>query len=1506
MPDSSYFFNLHSKMNEALRHRRFNDFFESVAMVSELFDDPGQDLIDSDPEKADVFDLVGYGLSAVGNYAESASYYRRSLAIRQHVFGIEHTLVAISFQNLSFLFQQANEQEQAYAYKVEADKILEANKVKLNNQFARLYYEGKYMDAIPVGQELCELEQLLTGNKSLDYCETLSNLAFLYKKIGFDLERPVLYDDAERLYSMAYTIIQPYADSSPDTLGVVLINFGELYRAKGEYVKAEEFLSKALKFWQDKEGEESEKVAGAYNNLASLYQDLNQMKKAEEYFLISIDIRRKVHGDDHLLFAQGLNNIAKLYICQHRNNEAESLFIQALHILGRVLGPNHPEYLRVLSNLIELYEKTGKKANIDKVMEEFVNFSEAVALFQPFKLTELPQFTPIFDSLIKDIAKSDAEYAFPVPFSSETGNVETKDFQEELRKCIQDFSRQHYSNCIRSAMVLNAKAATFEVLQIYLICMQLLSETSDENIKSGLNSLVELTVEQSWIYKLLQLVIGKISLDKVLESASGDAKIFQAQYYAAFRALIESRFENAQGLFTLCDGVNIDVFERRVLSDKGFSYGNIGDKEKHAVISRLNNQVSQYLHVRDFNKAIEAGTNAYEFAQANCDVASRERRVALMNLATGYFLSGDLLNAKKLFVELRDVLTNDAIQDRELFSSVQNSLGVIHLDMGEFMQAEQYLKKALSFFEQSGSFNYPGYGQVLGNLAEVYRERGDFTMAHPFYIRAIKTMKSTLGEEHPEYARWLNNFGILCFQAGYYKKAKRLLAKAFRIRRKKLPREHSEIGSTLSCIAHLCIHSKNYVLAKKCLRKAALIHKKNFGTKHIKYASDLNSLSMVHFYLGETDKAQELLENSIAIMQNILPVEHPFFETLNNNLSLLYNEKGEREKAFSILANTFEIIDVKLGQIFSISSERQQLIVINQMNRTRSLLLSVLLKAKDNLAFVAQAYSLILRRKNISADIHLKQRGALFQNNSALEEKFKHILDLRMKIARKTLSGPGLEGGAHHVRLLQEWVAQKEELEAALATEQPDLNSLKNLRSINVEQIAGALPENAALVEFVYFSDSGSSHIPSGRIDIINRYVAFVLCPQRGKEIVLVDIGKAKEIDDALVSFRGQISKQVGGRHLVASLPDKYERVGKYLTATVFDPIKTAIGNCKKLFIVPDGNIYQLSFSALPGCDGYLLDEYEITYLTSGRDILNFNKRDEIIARESIVIADPNFDLEDMSYSGESMHHDYVGNDSRIPTERERALAIVESNAGQFTFIDKDVNRGCLKFHKLNGTRLEGEALGNLLNVTPFFQNDVLEGKLKACESPYILHIATHGFFLPMADNRKDKHVQAFDTELEQISKRLENPLLRSGLALAGANAWFGKRLLPPMAEDGILTAEDVISLRLEGTEMVVLSACETALGDPTTGEGVFGLQRAFTMAGAKALIMSLWKVPDEQTRDLMVDFYRNLLTGLSKSEALRKAQLFVRERFEHPYYWGAFICQGNPRPLTCDSFHGS
>jgi CHAT domain-containing protein len=449
------------------------------------------------------------------------------------------------------------------------------------------------------------------------------------------------------------------------------------------------------------------------------------------------------------------------------------------------------------------------------------------------------------------------------------------------------------------------------------------------------------------------------------------------------------------------------------------------------------------------------------------------------------------------------------------------------------------------------------------------------------------------------------------------------------------------------------------------------------------------------------------------------------------------------------------------------------------------------------------------------------------------------------------------------------------------------MNMEQKLRSIDAQAVALALPAETALVEFVRFDVLDFKAVP-GRDEPQWKpahYLAFVLFAREPDHVQMIDLGEAESIDRMIVLFRASITGEAKARHMIPlpKTPGHVVSDGTALRAAVFDPLRSALGERTRLFLAPDGDLTRLPFEVLPTADGRrLIDDYHISYLSVGRDVLLFGVASTNQPSAPLVAADPDFDLRS----------------DGAPTSAE-----ITEPLGRRS---RDLDRGKRPFERLPGTREEGKQVADKLGVQPLLQAAVLEHRLKACQSPLILHIATHGLF--MADQERDssEHQVAVAKLLmgSWMSGLLvsENPLLHSGLALAGANC-ESKGFIPPHeAEDGILTAEDVSGLDLLATELVVLSACGTGLGEVHTGEGVFGLRRAFILAGAKTLVMSLWKVPDKQTQELMVDFYRRILVGRPRADALREAQLAMKAEYPDPYYWGAFICQGNPGPLPQQS----
>jgi CHAT domain-containing protein len=653
--------------------------------------------------------------------------------------------------------------------------------------------------------------------------------------------------------------------------------------------------------------------------------------------------------------------------------------------------------------------------------------------------------------------------------------------------------------------------------------------------------------------------------------------------------------------------------------------------------------------------------------------------------------------------------------------------------------------------------------------------------------------------------------------------------------------------------------------------------------------------------MGDYPAALPLHQRAAEIRRTALGEDHPDYADSLHNLAAILTASDRAAEALPLLQQVAAIDDRMIGQVLSIGSERQRIAFLQTLRGRFYVTLSLVLEhLGESPAAVRSAFDLVLRRKAIAAEATATQRDAVLGGKyPSLRPRLQELVALRMQVARATLAGPGPEGPKAHRRRLAEWSAQKERLESELARQVPEMNLERTLRAADHRAVALALPEGVALAEFVRFPIA-DFHAVAARGEKSwqpERYMAFVLRAGDPDDVRMIDLGEAGPIDFMIADFRAGVIAVDRDRDITlsprpeVSSPVSTEGLGTRLRAALFDRLMPALEGHTRLLIAPDGDLTRLPFEVLPGADdSRLIDGYRISYLSCGRDAIRLGATATGTPTSPLLFADPDFDLEA---------------DGR-PTADPKLAA---HPAGRHSR-DLDRRRDAYHFHRLPGTRAEGQRIAALLGVQPALDAAALEGRLKdECRSPHILHLATHGFFLP--DQQPDLRPAAPGLGVEPIGfpgeepgasrlsgPQMEDPMLRSGLALAGANTWLKAGNLPEEAEDGLLTAEDVTGLDLLATELVVLSACETGLGQVHVGEGVFGLRRAFVLAGAKTLVMSLWKVPDEPTRELMEDFYGRLLAGEGRAEALRQAQLAMKAKYPDPFYWGAFICQGDPAPL--------
>jgi CHAT domain-containing protein len=526
---------------------------------------------------------------------------------------------------------------------------------------------------------------------------------------------------------------------------------------------------------------------------------------------------------------------------------------------------------------------------------------------------------------------------------------------------------------------------------------------------------------------------------------------------------------------------------------------------------------------------------------------------------------------------------------------------------------------------------------------------------------------------------------------------------------------------------------------------------------------------------------------------------------------------------------------------------------------------------------------MVLYGKAVVCDAVMDEEAATFcSTDEAVREGIRKRADLCSAIADLAVGSQGASRGDTVRQELSRLYGELERVEENLIRHCSDFGAAKTERRVSCIQVAGQLPPGAILLEYVKSVPSELLAESAGDTAFAqSRYLVFTL--DRAGHITLTDLGQADQIDSLIDVARGMIydaEKRIYSP-MAPYLEDRLKDVTAVLYRRLVAPIQESLAGATQVLISPDGALNLLPFDILPAPDGsYLIERYRISYLSSGRDLLRFD-RQPVAGREAVIVGDPDYDMTSGATASDE--------------KEDRSLLAALNSWIAAMRPDDSVSAPAQLFLSLQFSREESRVIAGTIRekghlpVREYYGAEAAENTLKQLVSPpRILHFSTHGYFIPAVwgDERR-----AFN-----------NPLLRSGLALAGANRQPSAGLPDTIhREDGILTAFEVSRMNLNGTELATLSACETGIGEPSAGEGVFGLRRAFLHAGARSVVMSLWNVPDRETAELMNGFYERWLQGMSKAEALRASalELLHQARTEkghgHPLLWGGFVLAGNP-----------
>lgn len=926
--------------------------------------------------------------------------------------------------------------------------------------------------------------------------------------------------------------------------------------------------------------------------------------------------------------------------------------------------------------------------------------------------------------------------------------------------------------------------------------------------------------------------------------------------------------------------------------------------------------------------SLHAQNGAFErsFELARRALGIRERKFGVDALEVAGSLSllsklkgelGDSREALSLLERALTILEKTHGKDSPKIAPTLNALAILHIERAGFDRAVAHLTRAIALYEREVPKNEGNISASLNNLAEVYLRRGDLRRAESLQERALVLLEKAVGPDHEDVAVLLNNMAASAVERGDYARGIPLLSRALSIHEKRLGPTHTDVAAAAGNLGEVYLRMQDTARAEPLLTRAAAIREAAHGPDHPLVANSLNNLGSLLSQKGDFKRAETLFSRAVAIYEKAFGKEHPAIAAPLTNLALIYQDRGEFNRVEASLNRVIaiqegalgamhpalalshrhlgsyyrmkgdlvravaeqekaeEINERHLGLLIATGSEEQKLALMATLaNATNTTLSTHLMSARENEAAARLAMTTILRRKGRVLDAMVDSQSAL---RSRLKPEDQALLDdlasARSALAKALLRAPGEGEGAPAGASISITAIEKEVRRLEVAVSAKSAEFRVQSEPVTVEKIQSLLPEDTALLELTMYRQVGSDAAGSG-----DHYAAYVL--RRTGAPKAVDLGPAAAIDDKVRALREALSN-----------PERTDvrSIGRALDELVMRPIRPILAGARVLAISPDSSLNLIPFGALVDEDGrFLIERASVYYLTSGRDLLRRELRAP--SRQGpVILANPRFDAQ---------------GDGAVKGDGEA------SRAGELTRLAR------ARFTPLPGTAEEAEALREVL-TKPVVRTgtDATKAILRTLHGPSILHIATHGFFLddqaksaggrgleleanaplPAAPPSEATNTKNADSNTINLPN---NPLVRSGLALAGANADLTTRA------DGILTALEASALDLYGTDLVVLSACETGIGSTRVGDGVYGLRRAFVIAGAETQVMSLWKVDDAATRDLMIAFYTELRRGGARSESMHKVQLGMLGRKEaaHPYFWASFIVSGNPEPLPSQS----
>jgi len=870
-----------------------------------------------------------------------------------------------------------------------------------------------------------------------------------------------------------------------------------------------------------------------------------------------------------------------------------------------------------------------------------------------------------------------------------------------------------------------------------------------------------------------------------------------------------------------------------------------GDVDLDAVkVKELDARFERLYRFGKYAEATAIAERSLAWKETNLGSDHPRTATSINNLAAIYSAQSLYNKAEPLFrkaLAIREKVLGPGHPDT---LAIIGNLGLMYFHRRLYAEAEPLLQRALAIMDKLREPEQPDHlftANLLANLGSVYEAQGLLYKAELILKRVIAIQEKELGPEHPDTADSLSQLGRL--YANRYSnpslaaKAEQLYKRALTIYGNSPPPGADGIGHTLHNLALLYDNQKIYAKAEPLYQRALAIFKKSFGLQHPTTAMTIHNLAVVFVRQGVYAKAEPFYQQALAIFEKIRGPDHKDTALALNNLSALYERQGFHSKAEPLARRGLAIESTLIQRVvpYLPIADRRSFLQSFGDNYEKAFSSAKRGGSGANLALFSR-----LNRQGLLQEI--EQRQAQLTSLPGPQQALANELRSdTQQLASMTLS--------HEQR--QQLMSRQEDLEKQLYRLLPQLQP----RIVEVQQVAAALPAGSALIEFQHYKPL-NGHKPYDDWGA-PRYLALVLKPDGA--ITPVDLGLAQPTD-ALIQSALEASEQKQADAL-----ELWAQVGR----SVLGPLSAATRGVSTLFISPDGELNRVPFAALPapGSNQLLSEALQLRLLTTGRELLDLQNAPKGTTSQALVVANPAFD--------------------RTPVSVKSPRLVISSQ-------QRSGDLGSKRWAPLPGTSTEGASIAQLTGGRLLAGEQARAAAIQQKQSPRLLHLATHAYFQPdlPETERKGNQLQRSNAQ-GPTALSGENPLLRSGIALAGANQPDADP-----ADDGYLTALEVARLNWKGTELVVISACESGKGDIQAGEGVYGLKRAIAVAGARSSLLSLWKVDDRATAAFMESFYSKLKVGMGRADALAATQKEFRQSgnatWSHPYVWAAFQLSGD------------